>query len=491
MFPLVAVLFAFALLVMVLTVSVDSIGAIHLVLSYLLLAVVAFNVYDHREHHGISPLCSLQVALTFALGTALLTLVVGGLGLRRLELAIVFGVVLTFVLTRDDLKTILPTSYPYLAAFTILFGIFLYHAREFASGSGMGLFPILAGVVLALNLFVLPRYVSEETVYWSIAGLAATVAATGLPAIVYGEFTWWLFEIRTWGGDGRPIIRSIFANPNTFGLLMFPGVVASVVATHRTLTRSSSRVLASVPLGFLALTVLGLYLSNSRASILAAAIAIAIYLLITATDYRTVPVALLAIGITVPLFLLGISLSVLPIDPSNRFTLWRAGFEAVRADSDLLGQGIVSTAEAIEPYLDGGGNVHNSYLSMFIRAGLLGGLAYLVIVIGPLVHGLLRPDRMNVGMFALATGFAIHQLFEGYALYGFGPGSVIGALALGYVIYGLATAPERPTETTAETKTETETNATIGVTGSGLWPDPEPFEQLYASRERNADSREE
>lgn len=47
-------------------------------------------------------------------------------------------------------------------------------------------------------------------------------------------------------------------------------------------------------------------------------------------------------------------------------------------------------------------------------------------------------------MFALATGFAVHQLFEGYTLYQLGPGSLIGALAVGYVIASLVPTDPEP-----------------------------------------------
>lgn len=50
-------------------------------------------------------------------------------------------------------------------------------------------------------------------------------------------------------------------------------------------------------------------------------------------------------------------------------------------------------------------------------------------------------------MLGLATGFAIHQLFEGYTLYGFGAGSIVGVLALGYVVAGLTTGETRTTST--------------------------------------------
>jgi hypothetical protein len=443
----------------------EPFSTIHVVLAYLTVAVVACNQYDQRTNDEISLLFSVQVAIVFGLGIVLLALSLGGLGVRVLEAGLAFLLVLALVLVRDDLPAFARTNLPYLLAFAILFGLFLYHGLEFTAGSSLGLFPVYAGYVLALNLFLLPRYVDDDAVLWSVAIVAGFFALLGLLAIGRGDFTWWLFEVRLWGGDASPgfvdrdlpIVRSAFANPNTLGVLLFAGVVAAVVVGVRTLG-SRWPLLAIVPAGLLVLNGTTLYFTNSRASMLAAAVAIGVYLA-AALDRRLLPFIGIWTAVAVPAFLVGIYVGLLPIDPANRFELWRAGVEAIRTEGSLIGQGIVSTRDAIDSFLaeDAGGfTVHNSYLSMFIRVGLLGGFAYLVLVLGPLVHGLLRYDRVNVAMFALAVGFAVHQLFEGYTLYQFGPGSIVGALALGYVISSLVPVGHS-TETTTGSETRTRT----------------------------------
>lgn len=438
-------LFGLSVLFVVLSAAIDRIGSIHITLSYLLLVVIIFNQYDHRKNAGISPLFSLQVGLLFALGTVLLVLEVGGLGIRWLELGAVFVLTLVFVLTRDDLKVALPSMAPYIMAFAVLFGVFLFHSRRFAADSGMGLFPVFAGTVLALNLFVLPRYVSDGSVYRAISAVGIGIVVLAIPTYFGGDYSLWLLEVRTWDGSvaipaldrDLPIMRSIFENPNTLGLLLFPGTVGTYIMACRTVR---SRPIRTIPLASaFAVLAFGFYLSNSRASILAAAVAITVYTL-AGTDRGLLPGAVLGVAIGVPVFLLLLYLSVLPIDSAHRFELWRASIEAIRADGTLLGHGLVSTRDVIEPYRpDGIGSYssHNSYLSIFIRTGLLGGFAYLLIVIGPIVSGVLQCDRVNVGMLSIAVGFAVHQLFEGYTLYQFGPGSVLGALAIGYVIASL------------------------------------------------------
>ncbi|WP_245998385.1 O-antigen ligase family protein [Halalkalicoccus subterraneus] len=441
MHPLLAPLFAVLLGLAVLTLATDYFEAIHLVLAYLLFVVIALTVRDHDENDGISPLHSLQTALVFAIGVSLITLVVGGLGLRSLELLAVLALVFTFVLAHAGLRRSIPTTAPYLAAFVILFGLFLYHGRVHGAGSGLGLFPVLAGIVLAFNCFVIPRYVSADDAYWSIAAVSGAVSLLGLAAIVVGEFSVWHLEVRTWDGTawfgGVPIIRSVFANPNTLGLLAFPGVVASAVLCHRSFRNEVPSVRTGLAAAALGTSVLGLLLSNSRASLLAAAVALGIYGSTALKGRRVLPAAVALTAIAIPGFLLAISIGVVPIDPTNRFTLWQAGFEAVRYDSGLFGQGIVGTSEALEPYSARGESVHSSYLSIAIRTGIVGGVAYCLLVVGPLVHGAWRFKRVETGMFALAAGFAVHQLFEGYTLFQFGHGSVLGALAVGYVITSL------------------------------------------------------
>jgi hypothetical protein len=132
----------------------------------------------------------------------------------------------------------------------------------------------------------------------------------------------------------------------------------------------------------------------------------------------------------------------------------------------------------------GGFVVHDSYLSMFVRVGLLGGFAYLVLVLGPLVHGLLRYDRVNVATFVLAVESAVHRPFEGYTLYGFGTGSIVGALALGYVISSLVPVGHS-TETT--TGSETDANAEEETSSSTAWRRNGPLGHLRNRPEAETD----
>ena len=447
------------LLLVVIAPAIDAIRTSYILLAYLGLVVLALAHHGSTTPSGRSALFVLQLALVLAIGGLTIALIRGGFGNRLYEVLAVFCSTLLLVLACDDLPRFGTHGAPYLVAFAALFGIFLVHSSRYAANSGLGLFPVFAGVLLGLNLFVVPRYVSQDAVYWSISLIAAGVSLLALLTVFVGDYSIGVFEVRTWTGTlpigDIPVSRSIYANPNTFGLVVFPGIIASAVATHRTYTHSRHPGFAAVPLLCFPLTVVGLVLSNSRAGMLAAAIGLCLYVVISQTGPGGIPLVMAGTAISVVLFLIALFFGVLPIDPANRFTLWRAGFIALLSEGSLVGQGLVGTSEVIEPYLPAGAStysVHNSYLSIALRAGFVGGLAYLVLVVGPLLHSIVRPERAvrTLGMLAIASGFAVHQLFEAYTLYQFGPGSILGALAVGYVIMSLTerlprNSPDQPT----------------------------------------------
>ena len=396
----VGLLTGLTLLLVAVAPTTDVIGTPLLLAAYLSLTVVAlgYSHYHSMTADGHWALFVLQFVLVLTIGWLVRALVRGGLGSRFHEVLAVLILSFLLILARDDLLRFGTRGAPYLLSFAALFGIFLAHSSRYAANSGLGLFPVLAGIILGLNLFVVPRYVSQDAVYWSVSLITAGVALLALPTMFVGDYSIGVFSVRTWTGTlavgNVPISRSIYANPNTFGLLMFPGVVASVAAAHRTYERSRRRAFALISLLCFPLTVVGLALSGSRAAVLAAAVALGLYVASSRTHPRWIPLLIAGIGVAIGLFLGGIALGVLPIDPANRFTLWQAGLRTLLAEGSLFGQGLVDTSRLIEPYLPAtisASSIHNSYLSIALRAGFIGGGAYLVLVVGPLVHSMIRP----------------------------------------------------------------------------------------------------
>ena len=373
---------------------------------------------------------------------------------RVLAFTLVFVAFLVFVGTSVDPVSFLRRSGVYLVAFAVMLFAIFTHLPALPAGSGGISYAMQAGFLLGLNLFVLPRYVSRDAFLWVVAVVSGVVMAASLPVYLVGEYALFGQPVRLWGttfsppllGTELPFLQSVFGNPNGTGVLAFAGTVCAATAAHRaymgdTWTPASIDVPVSplVVLGGLLTVVsgLGLFLSYSRTSWLATAVALGIYAATVSLGRDYLPHAVLAAGGAVVLFLLAIFLSILPVGTNGRFVLWGGGLRAILDAASLLGGGMVSSSEVIAPYIEGqyrGYSVHNSYLYMFLRAGLLGGAAYLLLTIGSVLDGAARRLDGEVGFVALAAGFAVHQLFESYTLYQFGIGSVLGALAVGYLI---------------------------------------------------------
>lgn len=228
-------------------------------------------------------------------------------------------------------------------------------------------------------------------------------------------------------------------NPNTLGIVVFPGFVAAVTQCHRlAVERRSDWGLLVVPI--VLLLGVALYLTNSRGSMLATAAAVVVYGAYAFAGRRAVPVGVVAGYGCVLAALIAVSV-LLPGGDGRRFVLWSAGLEAFLASPTPLGEGLVGTDELIAPYLsDGGGSVHSSYLSVLLRTGFVGIVGYLLVVVGPTLHAAVRGGTASPAALALACAFAVHQLFEGYTLFQYEFPSVVGALAVGYLIVSLAPA---------------------------------------------------
>lgn len=375
---------------------------------------------------------------------------------RVVVFGLVFAGFVAFVAASVDASFYRRTG-AYLAAFVVfLFAIFT-HLPALAVRSGLISYAVQAGFLLGLNLFVLPRYVPKRAFLWVTAGISGIVMAASLPVYLVGEYSLFGLPVRLWGttfalpviGAEPAFLQSVFPNPNDAGLLAFAGAVCAAVLAHRSTLGapvSGTTVLAG---GLAAINGLALLLTHSRASWLAAAVAVGVYAGGVRFGRARLPHAVVVAAGLTALFLLAAFLSVIDIDASGRFALWGAGLRAIADNPSLLGGGMVASDEVIAPYLDGrfrGYSAHNSYVVIFLRAGLVGGAAYLLLTIGSVLDVAARRPQVDASMVALAAGFAVHQLFESYTLFQFGVGSVVGALAVGYLV---VEAPGLPTERTA------------------------------------------
>jgi hypothetical protein len=324
--------------------------------------------------------------------------------------------------------------------FAVVLGIYFSHASALNPGTVTARLVLWVGIVTASCLFVVPRYVPEDWVLATIAALAAPISALGLLGVAVGTYDVGPFTVQPWSatvpvpflGDLQAT-RSVFANPNTFGLVAFAGAAAATVEAVR-----GWDVDPTLGVGFAlvaAVNATGLVLSNSRASLAAFGAFALIYGIAVVGGRRTLPLTILATLVGAAGVLTAIWIGLL--DSAGRLELWSAGLAATADSPSPLGYGIVGSGETIEPYLTGRtGSVHNSYLSTAIRVGVVGGLAYLALVVGPLLVAAVRSSNVSVAAFALASAWAVHQLFEVYSLFQVSTAAVLAALALGYLLVG-------------------------------------------------------
>ena len=357
-----------------------------------------------------------------------------------------FAVLLLFVAylgLHPEQRQFLRSSGVYLLAFAVLLAVFFVHAVPLRPGSGLATFPLLAGFTMGLNLFVFPRYVSRETFLWVVSVLAAIPTVVGLRAYLIGpyEIGSALVDLRgRWElpvvGMELRVLESVFANPNTLGVLAFTGTFGAVAATYRAYRNWEIPGVWVVPLALGVVNGVGLVLSHSRASYLAFGVALGFYVTVHLFGRDVIPYAFMLMVGSIGLFLLGTYLPILGVASSNRFVLWKASVLAILDNPSLLGAGIIDPSEPIARYIEGsarGYSPHNSYLSVFLRVGLLGGAAYLVVTLGSLVGGFVRKERVDIAMLAFVVGFAFHQLFEAYSLFGFSVPAMVGSIVVGYL----------------------------------------------------------
>lgn len=360
-------------------------------------------------------------------------------------------------------------------SFTAAFGLFVavvaHHASTLPLASGRFSFIVTGIISMGLCVFVLPRYVPREAFYWIVAVASAALVAVGSLAYVADGYGLLGITVHLWSSDvavlgvqtGVPVLRSVFANPNTFGLVTFAGTVAAVAGAHRAVARvragrtthrtdGRSRLSSALPVvvgGLLFLVnAAGLFLSNSRASYVAAAVALVLYAVVFLAGRRALAPTTAVLAVAVVGLLGTMALGFTPISASGRFSLWFGALQATADGNWLLGAGIVSPAEVIEPYVAGpaaGHSTHNSYLSVLVRFGTLGGAAYLTVVVGSVLAGVSRADLPGVA-FALAV--VVHHLFEAYTLLNYGILGVLAGLVVGYALRmdpSDAEASDRPT----------------------------------------------
>ncbi|WP_394739959.1 O-antigen ligase family protein [Natronococcus roseus] len=445
-------LFALYLFLVLVAQVTDAIPAWQLSVAAIVLGAVLGTrlavVTDDRRTHRWAAILSV-FGITGVLAGLLYQTSSPGFGVgssRVLAIGLAFAVLLSFVLVVTDARRYTAGQWAVVGCFAVIVGVYLAHTLAFVPSSTQSRWPVWAATVMGVSLFVLPRLVPGRVFLRVLSGFAAIVVALGVATYVVGDYTLWLFEVGRYTASSPSVpgfdpdiltLQSVFPNPNGLGLLSFAGFVAAVVELHRSL--DERRPIGTPVAAVLAVTCgIGLFLSNARAAMLAAAVATAIYAAYAVGDRKLVPVAVATTTLGVFGVIAAMALEVVGISATGRFELWAASLSAIGDGPLLFGHGSGPANTVIEPYLprEGAPTPHNSYLSVLIQTGLVGGLAYIGLVAGSIVARTVTYREVDVAMLALAVGWAIHQFFESYTMFDWSVGAVLATAAIGYLVFG-------------------------------------------------------
>lgn len=295
--------------------------------------------------------------------------------------------------------------------------------------------------IFFINITIIPQYISNKDFIWAVIIFSLILALVGIfmnaihhAGLLRSTFVWHDSVLVPVTGFSTPYLMSITANPNNLGFVLFVGFIFSM-GVYR-LENNRRMVPIILVIGF------SLFLTQSRASWLAAAMAL--FVLICHIDLkmssRTILISVL--GVVTAIFFIPILLRSgigYNIELSGRVILWTGAILAV-FDNLLIGYGFGSTSQFIEGYISGrysGHSVHNSYLRVFLIGGIAAGIAYILLIVRSLtIFKNNTENKFTTIIFSAALGVPAHQLFEAYTMLGYTIHSVLAAILFGYVILG-------------------------------------------------------
>lgn len=330
-------------------------------------------------------------------------------------------------------RAVYPTGLVCLLVILFLYAVHIVFGPYALTGL---VFPL----IVIFNFVYVPRVIPPDTFLRFIAIIAALVALVGVAihvAVIIGVAAGLLLWPSTYavplaGGEIHPM-RSLTSNPNIFGRLMFAGVISSLVFFDR-----DRQPIYGV---LLTIGVLGLLLSVSRSSWIAVIVAIAIYAAYTRGGRTPLLITLCLLPIaTISVIVLVVVLNNFGyhVTFTGRVPLWSATVQAI-VQRPLFGYGLGSTTEIIAPFVEDpqlvGNNTHNAYLRMALHLGVLGGIAYLVLL-GWAFFEHLRNHRVDIAFVAIAGGSLIVQLFEAETMYQITSFTVVMTIVFGYLVAG-------------------------------------------------------
>ena len=362
----------------------------------------------------------------------------------------VFLILMGFCVLAGDPREYSILQWVVIGCIAIILAIFFYHALSISFWSGQARFPFWYGSILAIGLVVIPQYLTRAQFLWAVNRFTAVLVLLALPLYVIGEYSQFGLQFRFHGAYTIPLVgyevratRSLFVNRNAFAVMVFGGFVSSIGELFRGFELKRPGWALIVPAMLVVVNGVGLAVSYGRALWVITPIAIGVYLAYVAFGRRAVPVAVVGgfVYLVSGIAAVHTGFLLLPEDTPTRAARWYPAAAAILDQPSMLGAGFVDPGAFIAPYQGGAEwSPHNSYLTMAIQGGLLGGAAYVLLVGSSLLSGLLELREgatiASVASIALGCGYAAHQQFEAYTLFNWNSSTVLAVLVFGFLVFG-------------------------------------------------------
>lgn len=292
-----------------------------------------------------------------------------------------------------------------------------------------------AFVVFSFTIFVICRNIDFRIFWVWFGSVSAVLVVIGLPTLIVDEYSVSLLTIESWGENtlllpGLNTVRSIFANPNSLGIICAFAIVGTIATGRRSVAS----------LVIIAINMVGLAASDGQAAQLGVVTGVGILILSKRSQTLSVltTVACL-IGILVgtgmvfrlipgPEFVSSISLT-------GRRELWTASAQAF-FERPIIGYGTANMSEVLEPYITDqrrlGLGPHNSYIRMILMGGILTGVSYALLHVVILIKNVQVGTDGALASHAVLWSSVVIQFFNGATVFGPSPSSVLFAIALGW-----------------------------------------------------------
>jgi len=318
-------------------------------------------------------------------------------------------------------------------------------------------------VLITFTLFsilILPKVIPSKCFFYTASRLSAVLVCLGFLPYLGIVVEWAYIDLSLWGGriywneDLSPI-TSIFSNPNALGIITVVGAISSFAELHQ---KPTDRMLLLI----ISINLIGLAFTNYRTGWVAFIIGACVYGTYIFGTRQVLTIATIT-GVSISTVLLLMMFSIIPgptalteMSLNNRRERWIGGFHAL-IESPWVGHGFGSVTDAVQPYTaEQTGNVHNSFVRVFVGYGILGGVLYTVFYLTVLLEASrLSVDDVSAVVFSMLVAFFFIQLFNDLTFIGVSFPSVTIALMIGYVLRSQGLTAYRDESCNAKIKSNT------------------------------------